>query len=272
CAPPPPPPAPPPRGAAPPTVAATPAAAVAAGRLVVTCLTTFDATREALDPATAELRGRTLVTLNSGAPDQARETAEWAAGHGARFLAGAVLDVPSAVGAPGTLLTYGGDRAAFDDAVPALRALGGETVHLGDEPDLAALYEMAVGATLLPALVGFFQGAAALQARGRTAASMVGFTGRLLDMTKELLPVFADEIDRGDYGAGESSVNLFLAGTAHDAALEAETGVDTAWLAPLHDLVRRAAEAGHGEDSIAALTEVLRKPTERPYPSTSPTS
>ncbi|MGW4050008.1 NAD(P)-dependent oxidoreductase [Streptomyces sp. NPDC004779] len=241
-------------------VAATPAEALRASPLVVTCLTTFDATRAALGAAGPELSGRTLVTLNSGAPAEARDTALWAAGHGARFLAGAVLDVPSAVGSPGTLLTYGGERAAFDAHAPALRALGGDTVHLGEEPDLAALYEMAVGATLLPALVGFFQGAAALQARGRTAASMVDFTGRLLDMTKELLPVFADEIDRRDYSAGESSVDLFLAGTAHDAALEEETGVDTAWLAPLHELVRRAAEAGHGKDSIAALTEVLRKP------------
>ncbi|MFF2774288.1 NAD(P)-dependent oxidoreductase [Streptomyces sp. NPDC058052] len=242
------------------TVAATPAEALAASPLAVTCLTTFDATRDALGAAGAELAGRTLVTLNSGSPAGARDTALWASGHGARFLAGAILDVPSAVGAPGTLLTYAGDRAAFDTHAPALRALGGDTVHLGEEPDLAALYEMAVGAALLPALVGFFQGAAALQARGRTAASMVGFTGRLLDMTKELLPVLADEIDRGDYGAGESSVNLFLAGTAHDAELEKETGVDSGWLAPMHDLVRRAAEAGHGEDSIAALTELLRKP------------
>ncbi|MEU2507440.1 NAD(P)-binding domain-containing protein [Streptomyces sp. NPDC007863] len=243
------------------TVAATPAAALAASPLIVACLTTFDATRDVLDAAGAELAGRTLVTLNSGAPAEARTTARWAAGHGARFLAGAVLDVPSAVGAPGTLLTYAGERDAFDAHAPALRALGGDSVHLGEEPDLAALYEMAVGAALLPALVGFFQGAAALQARGLTAASMVGFTGRLLDMTKELLPVFADEIDRRDYGAGESSVNLFLAGTAHDAALEQETGVDAGWLAPLHDLVRRAAEAGHGEDSVAALTELLRKPS-----------
>ncbi|MEU3605591.1 hypothetical protein AB0E83_09045 [Streptomyces sp. NPDC035033] len=65
---------------------------------------------------------------------------------------------------------------------------------------------------------------------------------------------------RGDCSGSASSVNLFLAAVDDDAALRAETGVDTAWLAPLHELVRRAAEAGHGEDSIAALTEVLRKP------------
>jgi 3-hydroxyisobutyrate dehydrogenase-like beta-hydroxyacid dehydrogenase len=158
------------------------------------------------------------------------------------------------------LLYYGGDKAVFDAYEETLKVLGGDTVHLGDEADLAALYEMAVGATLLPALVGFFQGAAALQARGLEVSSMVGFAGSWLDMIKSLLPVYAREIDSGDYTDAASSVNLFLAGTAHDADLTSETNVDTAWLAPLHDLLRRAVEAGHGDHSISALTEVLRKP------------
>ncbi|MFE6227987.1 NAD(P)-dependent oxidoreductase [Streptomyces sp. NPDC057854] len=241
-------------------LAPSPDAAVAASPLVVVCLSAFGATRAVLEPAAAELAGRALVTLNSGAPGEARAFHAWAAGQGARVLCGAVKNVPSAVGAPDTLLCYSGDRGAFDAYGDTLRVLGGDTVHLGDEPDLAALYEMAVGSTLLPALAGFFQGAAALRSRGLTAESMVRFSEKWLDMIKSLLPVYAAEIDRGDYGDGASSVNLFLTAADDDAALAAETGVDTSWLAPLHDLVRRAADAGHGEDSIAALTEVLRAP------------
>ncbi|WP_243716441.1 NAD(P)-binding domain-containing protein [Actinomadura sp. KC345] len=234
--------------------------AVNASPLVITCLTTFEDTRTALEPAVASLHGRALVTLNSGSPAGARETDAWATGHGARFLAGAVKNVPSAVGAPDTLLYYSGDRTVFEEFASTLRVLGGDTVHLGDETDLAALYEMAVGATLLPALVGFFQGAAAVQARGLEVTSMVRFSGKWLDMIKSLLPVYAEEIDSGDYSDAASSVNLFLSGAAHDADLTRETNVDTAWLTPMHDLVKRAAEMGYGEHSIAALTEVLRKP------------
>lgn len=238
--------------------------AVAASPLVITCLTAFDDTWSALRPAATSLRGRALVTLNSGSPAGAREMAAWAVGHGARFLAGAVKNVPSAVGLPDTLLYYSGDKTVFEEFEATLKALGGDTVHLGDESDLAALYEMAVGAMLLPALVGFFQGAAAVQARGLEAASMVRFAGKWLDMIKSLLPTYAKEIDSGDYTDAASSVNLFLAGAAHDADLAEETNVDTAWLAPLHDLVRRAAGAGHGDHSISALTEVLRKPARQP--------
>ncbi|TDE54630.1 NAD(P)-dependent oxidoreductase [Nonomuraea mesophila] len=234
--------------------------AVAASPLVITCLTTFEDTRLALRPAVASLHGRALVTLSSGSPAGARETAAWAIDHGARFLAGAVKNVPAAVGAPDTLLYYSGDKEVFEEFEATLKVLGGDTVHLGEEGDLAALYEMAVGATLLPALVGFFQGAAALQARGLEVHTMVRFAGKWLDMIKSLLPIYAKEIDSGDYTDGASSVNLFLSGAAHDEDLTRETNVDTDWLAPLHDLVRRAAEAGHGEHSISALTEVLRKP------------
>ncbi|MER0244262.1 NAD(P)-binding domain-containing protein [Streptomyces sp. HSW2009] len=235
-------------------------AAVAASPLVITCLTTFDATREALEPARAKLAGRTLVTLNSGSPAGARTTATWAAEQGAAFLAGAVKNVPAAVGAPDTLLYYGGDRAVFAQYRQTLQVMGGDTVHLGEAVDLAALYEMAVGAMLLPALVGFFQGAAALQSRGLPVDSMVPFAGKWLDMIKALLPEYAREIDSGDYTDAASSVNLFHAGAAHDGELADEAHVDTSWQAPLHELVRRAVDAGHGEHSVAALTEVLRKP------------
>lgn len=119
---------------------------------------------------------------------------------------------------------------------------------------------MAVGATLLPALVGFFQGAAAVQARGLAASSLVPFTVRWLEMIGSILPTFAAEIDSGDYTDGQSSVGLFLAGAEWEEEFGREAGVDVSWTGPLYDLVRRAAEAGHTEHSISAVTEVLRVP------------
>ncbi|PZF79256.1 NAD(P)-dependent oxidoreductase [Jiangella anatolica] len=231
--------------------------AISASPLVVACLTGYDETRRVLGDVTATLAGRTLVTLNSGPPGAARETAAWAAEHGIRFLDGAVKDVPDAVGRAGTLLYYAGDATTFAEHEATLRALGGDTVRLGDEPDLAKFYESAVGATLLPVLVGFFAGAAAARERGIPVAALAPYAVRWLRMIGEVLPVFAAEIDAGDYSAGASSVDLFLAGADGDLAFLRESGIDDAWLRPLHDLVRKAAAAGHGEHSIAALTEVL---------------
>ncbi|MFI0930801.1 NAD(P)-dependent oxidoreductase [Streptomyces sp. NPDC021019] len=238
----------------------TVAEALAAAPLVITCLTTYEDTIEALGPAAAALKGQDLVTLNSGSPAGARRTAEWARGHGARYLGGAIKDVPPAVGAEDTLLYYSGDATVFTAHEPVLRVLGGDTVYLGADPDLAALYEMAVGGTLLPTLVGFFQGAAALRARGLEAASMVRFSEQWLRMIASVLPVLAREIDSGDYSEPLSSVNVFVAGAAHDAELGKEAGLDVEWHKPFHELLERAVEAGYGTQSIAALTEILKEP------------
>jgi 3-hydroxyisobutyrate dehydrogenase-like beta-hydroxyacid dehydrogenase len=237
--------------------------AVTASPLIVACLTTYDATLRVLEPATAVLAGRSLVTLNSGLPAQAQEMAGWAAGHGVRFLDGAVKNVPDAVGKPGTLLYYSGDKAVFDEHEATLRVLGGDTVHLGAEPDLAALYESAVGATLLPALLGFFEGAALITERGLRAGTMVPYSIKWLEMICSILPGLAKEIDTGDYTEAASSIGIFQEARADELRFGRESGVDSSWQAPMYDLIDRAVAEGHRDHSVSALIEVLRKPREQ---------
>jgi hypothetical protein len=87
----------------------------------------------------------------------------------------------------------------------------------------------------------------------------VPFTVKWLEMIGSLLPTLAREIDTRDYTDGQSSVGLFLASEQWDHEFGRETGVDVSWAAPLYELVRRAADAGHADHSISALTEVLRR-------------
>lgn len=235
--------------------------AVKASPLVLTCLMTHDATLQVLEPVGPALAGRVLVTLNSGTPADARRTAAWATERGARYLGGAIKNVPAAVGAEDTLLYYGGDRSVFDEHETTLKVMGGDTVHLGDDPDLAALYEVAVGATLLPALVGYFQGAAIVQTRGLKASTLVPYATKWFEMIIDLLPMYAQEIDDGDYREPAASVNVFHQGAPADVEIGRESRVDVSWQRPLHELVQRAVDAGHGDDSIAVLTELLKQPT-----------
>jgi 3-hydroxyisobutyrate dehydrogenase-like beta-hydroxyacid dehydrogenase len=231
--------------------------AVRASPLIITCLTSFEATLSVLSPA--ELAGRTLVTLNTGSPADARKVASWAKAKGALFLGGAVKNVPEAVGKPDTLLYYGGSRDVFDANVETLRVMGGDTVHLGDEPDLAALYELAVGGTLLPALLGFFQGAALVTARGLAAQSLVSHTVKWFQMIESVLPQLAAEIDSSDYGNPSSALGLFHEGIAHDHAIGIEGNIDMSWNEPIHELLRRAVDQGRSSQSISSLVELLRK-------------
>ncbi|MWA10420.1 NAD(P)-dependent oxidoreductase [Streptomyces sp. BA2] len=248
--------------------AASIAEAVARSPLVIACLSTYEATLQSLESASASasavLGGRTLVTLNSGTPAGAREMAAWAAARGAQFLDGAVKNVPAAVGKPDTLLYYSGDKAVFDEHAATLRVLGGDTVHLGTDVDLAALYESAVGASLLPALLGFFEGAALITARGLEAGTMVRYSVKWLEMIAAILPGLAGEIDSGDYTEPASSVGLFHDAIGYEQQTGAEAGIDLSWHEPMNELLRRAVADGHRDHSISALVEVLRKQPQQP--------
>ncbi|UGT53296.1 NAD(P)-dependent oxidoreductase [Nocardia asteroides] len=229
--------------------------AVAAGSVSVAILTGFDATRSSL--ADADPAGRDIITLNSGAPTQAREFGRWVEQRGGRYLGGAIKNVAAAVGDPDTQLYFGGDRAVFDAHRETLRVFGGDLEFLGPEPDLAALYEAAVGATLLPALLGFAEGAALLASRGLPARSMVPYSAKWLRMIESLLPTLAAEIDTKDYTRLGSSIDLFASALSEDAVIAAESGVDLSWHAPMHELLRRAIAEGRGEQSVTALFELL---------------
>ncbi|WP_280221046.1 NAD(P)-dependent oxidoreductase [Nocardia neocaledoniensis] len=232
--------------------------AVAASPVALAILTGFDATRSSL--ADADPAGRDIITLNSGAPAQAREFGRWVEQRGGRYLGGAIKNVAAAVGDPDTQLYFGGDRAVFDTHRETLRVFGGDLEFLGPEPDLAALYEAAVGATLLPALLGFAEGAALLASRGLPARSMVPYSTKWLRMIASLLPTLAEEIDSKDYTRLGSSIDLFATALSEDAVIAAESGIDLSWHASMHELLRRAVAEGRGEQSVTALFELLAAP------------
>lgn len=65
--------------------------------------------------------------------------------------------------------------------------------------------------------------------------------------------------DRPNSVSPSSVVGLFYAGSAHGDELAA-ANIDVSRREPMNDLLRRAVAEGHGEHSISALVELLRKP------------
>ncbi|MFI5716707.1 NAD(P)-binding domain-containing protein [Nocardia sp. NPDC051750] len=51
--------------------------ALAASSVIISCTSTFRSAREILTGAEPQLAGRTVITLNSGTPTEAREFAAW---------------------------------------------------------------------------------------------------------------------------------------------------------------------------------------------------
>ncbi|MEU5400699.1 NAD(P)-binding domain-containing protein [Streptomyces sp. NPDC005963] len=238
-------------------VAATVADAVAASRLVIAPLLDHEAVRQALAPAVTALRGRTLVNLANTTPDQARELAAWAVGHGADHLDGAMMALPQTVATPSGFFLYSGSPDAFAAFRPELEVMA-PAHYFGADPGAAEIHDLAVLGTGYAALAGFLHAAALLDSVGTGPDVFAPLAARWLHGMADFLPELAREAGSGAYAEGVSTVDLNRAAVSNLVDLSSTQGIAADVHAPLKALLDRRAADGHGQDSFSSLFELLR--------------
>ncbi|MCC3765229.1 NAD(P)-binding domain-containing protein [Glycomyces sp. TRM65418] len=236
--------------------AATVAEAAAASDVVIVVLLDHAGVGERLGPAAADLKGKTVVNLTTTTPNQARETAAWAADHGIAYLDGAVMAVPSMIGDPSARLLYSGDEHAYTAARPALEALG-TAEFAGTDTGLASLKDMALLAAMDLMLLGYVQAIAMMRTTGATAAATAeeveAWLGAMLPHGRELAAV----VDGGTYDTGGQSVDFDRFGIASLITASREQGIRADFLEPHQKFLEELAATGHGDSDWIRIIERL---------------
>ncbi|HUQ54308.1 NAD(P)-dependent oxidoreductase [Lentzea sp.] len=226
--------------------------ALSGADLVVVVLLDHLAAQEVLRGV--DVRGRALVNLTSGTPEEAREMARWAAENGAEYLHGAVYAVPQTIGTAESSINYSGSSAVHERWRKSLASLG-KVTYLGEDAGLASGYDVAILAGMYGLLGGFLHGAALARAGGIEVGEL---TPRMLSWLTDLQPAlvtFAGEIDRGDFAAGESSLAMNQTGLAMLIRATEAQGVPFAALESFKELVDVQVGQGRGGESLARVVE-----------------
>lgn len=232
--------------------------AVEAGELVVVCVLDYAAVHELLAPVAASLDGRALVNLTSGSPEQARETAAWAAGQGAHYLDGGIMSTPPGVGNPASMILYSGSSEALATHREALTALG-DPVDLGEDAGLASLYDTGLLGLMWSVFGGWLHATALVGADGVAASTFAPLAIRWLTAVAGFMDTYAGQIDAGHYPGDDATIDVQLVAVDHLLHAGRDRGIDGR-LPELHrELMARAVADGHGGDSYARLIEAFRK-------------
>lgn len=243
-------------------VAASVAEAIAASDVTVVCVSDYHGSDALLRTAemAARLKGKTLVQLTTGTPEEARSGAAWAAEHGVAYLDGAIMASPLEVGTPDGTLLYAGPQAAFDRYKPLLLSLGGNSVFVGESPGYAAALEGSLLSFLYASWIGFLHGAALCESEGMSIESYLSATLQMLTgLLTPLVTSAAEMASQRSYASSVSSLNANTIALEHIVQFCDENGVDRTLPACLAGALQRAAAAGHGEKDLAAVFEVFRK-------------
>ncbi|EMD28902.1 NAD(P)-dependent oxidoreductase [Amycolatopsis azurea] len=226
--------------------------ALEAGGVTIVCLTDYPAVLDLLDDAALE--GATLVNLTSGDSAQARETAAWAEKRGARYLDGAIMAIPSSIGTAEAVILLSGPRPDFD-----LGALG-TVSHLGEDPGLASLYDVAGLTMMWSVLNAWLQGTAMLKTAGVDAATYAPFAQQIAAGVAGWLPGYAEQVDKGAFPAEVSALETDARAMAHMVEESEALGVNAELPKLIKAMADRAIAAGHGGEQYPVLIREFERP------------
>ncbi|MGW4433786.1 NAD(P)-dependent oxidoreductase [Streptomyces tendae] len=239
--------------------AASAGEAVAASPLTVVCVVNYDASDAVLreEAVTAALKGRTLVNLSADTPGRARDTAEWAARHGVRYLDGAIMTPAPTIGTDDAVFLHSGPEELYEEHRPVLAALGGTHTHLGEDPGRAAAYDIALLDIFWTAMAGYVHALALARAEGVTGAELAPFAQGIAAILPPLFTEFAADTDAGTYSGAINPITSAVSTMTHVVHASEAQGIDASLMRLIEGQARRVVARGHGSDGYSRVADVI---------------
>ncbi|MGB3697558.1 MAG: NAD(P)-binding domain-containing protein [Gordonia sp. (in: high G+C Gram-positive bacteria)] len=221
--------------------------------LTIVCLATTDATRETLGGVAEHLAGRDVLNLTTGTPDDATSVSDWATQAGIRYLDGVIAAYPHQLGAVDARILVSGDAELWERHREVVIALAGSSTHVGENPSAGNVIDAGLtGAFYMSSLVAFVEATRFMNAAGvsnTTIAEQVEYATAVL--AHQMLDALR-QIDAQDFETDQATVDVFAHTSAAFAHGMGAVG-DASMITATADLFARAARAGLGEKSLAAL-------------------
>jgi len=238
--------------------AATVRDAVAAGGTVFVSVKGATAACLLLKEAGDALVGRTVVNLTDCTSAEARETGRLVAESGAEYLHGQIMTIAPALGAPESVVFFGGAESVYDRHRPLLDLLGGRGALVAADPGTPVLYGMAVHGTMWGILNGFLHAAALLKDEDIELKRFLDHAGPSLTALTSFLPSIADEVDQSRYAAQYGALRHHLP-SIEDLVRESRArGVADHLPAHTLSLVTEALADGHADDNYSRMIDYFR--------------
>ncbi|GAA2079613.1 NAD(P)-binding domain-containing protein [Streptomyces albiaxialis] len=240
-------------------LAASAEEALAANELVVLSLTDCAAMYALLGPAAHALRGRTVANLSSDTPERAREAAEWATGHGARYLTAGVAVSPAQVGTPDGYAYYSGPEELVEEHRDALEVLS-RIEYRGEDQGRAALHYQVQMDLFWTSMTAWLHSVAVAEANGVSAEELLPDAVDTAASLPYFFRFYTPRLVAGNIEGDAERLSMGVASMEHVVDTARSAGVDPSLPSAVLGAFRRAMDAGHAADSFTSVRRVLHAP------------
>ncbi|KAE8358878.1 hypothetical protein BDV27DRAFT_150051 [Aspergillus caelatus] len=225
-----------------------------ASDLIIMCLLNNQAVEGILRDALHALPSKTIVNLTNGTPNQARKLADFVTSHGAHYIHGGIMAVPTMIGSPLAVLLYSGGPFELFESIESHLSLLGMSKFLGTDAGSASLHDLALLSGMYGLFSGFLHAVALVKSeKGTTAIGLLPLLTPWLSAMMGYLSSIAKQLDEGDYATQGSNLGMQLAGVENILKAGEEQGVSSQMILPMKALIEKAVGEGHGGEDLSAL-------------------
>lgn len=241
-------------------LAADAAAAISASPVTVICVYDYKATNDILRTKETEaaLRGRSLIQLTTGSPQEARESGQWAQALQTGYIDGAIQAAPAQMGRPDTPILVSGEAEAYAQAEPILRVFGGNISYLGPQTGAASAMDLATLSSIYGTMLGFFHGVRIMESEGFPVDTFGGIVAGITPTFGDFIRHEGNVISSGDFSVTESPMRISVEAVDRIAQHAHDAGLNTSFPDFANALFKKAKAAGLMEEELAAMIKVLR--------------
>lgn len=240
--------------------------------VIVVNISNYDSTKQLLRHPQIEsaLRGKLLVQLTTGTPDEAREMESWTRRHAIEYLDGAILGNPMDIGKPQVIALYSGSEELFNRVKPILLAFGDNATFVGKEIGHASALDMAALAFGVGAMFSFLQGFIVYETENLPVDGYMHSIKGLLPVLETVFSGLLATIRAKGYDNTQASLDVYAACPRELIKWCRTHGADHSFADPQLSLIDKAIKAGKGHAGFAYLYEIMKKvPTNQPAPTSS---
>jgi len=205
------------------------------------------------------LRGKVLVQLTSGTPDEARDMESWARTPGIEYLDGAIMNYPADIGKPHGTVLYSGPDELFHRVKPVLLAFGDNALFVGKEIGQASATDIAGLSFAMGAMLGFLHGYIVYEVENLPVDGYLQIIKKFMPAIEAGLADLCNKIQSKDYGNTQAALETWAVAPRELIGWCEKHRVDHTCADPQLRLIERAAKAGKGQLDFAYLYEVLKR-------------
>jgi 3-hydroxyisobutyrate dehydrogenase-like beta-hydroxyacid dehydrogenase len=237
-------------------LAPSPAVAIAASPIIIVCVTNYAVSNQILGEQGTNLRGKLLVQLSTGNPQDARTNEAWAHEHGVEYLDCAVTGSPDSIGTPSAHILVAGRETVFQKAEPILRFLAGKLDYKGEQIGLAAAWDLVLILRYYGMFLSLFHSVQICQAEGIPLEEYITVLG---EQGKSYEKWLCETIQSGNYQETSAPLELWAGGMEHILRHAEDSHINAEFPMLAAHLFRKAMAAGYGREEVSALFKVLQK-------------